>query len=162
MPLARQFLCQAPQRLRRPAKWRHRIASLVRLDQRHQRGQHSGVDLLGTLASPTWPAYPSSGKRLFTGFQLEDAPADRRLAHVGGTGDGTDAAIPEQPGFRRTHQPSLQLIQMWQQHLESHGELAVHPSRKRHTRSTTPVGESDTLILDGSSEPCSARRRPRA
>jgi hypothetical protein len=99
------------------------------------------------------PGLRTRPPRQFTGFQLEDAPADRRLAHLGGTGNGTDTAMPEQPGFRRTHQPSLPLIQMRQQHLESHGELAVHPSRKRHTRSTTQVGGSDTLFLDGSITP---------
>ena len=77
MALPGQLLGQVPQRLGRPPQRRHRIAALVRLDQRQQGRDELRVLLGGRLASPTWPADAAGRQRLLAGLQLEPRPCAR-------------------------------------------------------------------------------------
>jgi hypothetical protein len=94
MALPGELLGQVPQRLGRPPQRRHRIAALVRLDQRQQGWQEIGVPAGGWLASPTWPADAAGRQRRLAGLQLHDALADGRLADAGDLRDRADATMP--------------------------------------------------------------------
>ncbi|GGT71946.1 hypothetical protein GCM10010207_82540 [Streptomyces atratus] len=137
MALPRQLPGQRPQRFGRPPQRRHRIAPLIRLDQRQQRRNEQPVKLLGALATAAVPADPAIGQWVLTALQLKDTLAHRRLAHPCGTRDGPDPAVPQQPGLGGQRQPLLPLIQMREQHSESQGKLVTNLARYAHTTPTT-------------------------
>jgi hypothetical protein len=95
MSLPGQLGGQVPQRLRRPAQRRHRVPALIRLDQRHQRGDQMGVDTLGSTPTAAQPPDTPRGHRLGSRFEFGDAPADRGLADPGGPRDQPDASMTE-------------------------------------------------------------------
>ena len=141
-----------PQRLGCPPQRRHRIATLVRLDQRQQGWDQVGILPCGGLASPTWPADATGRERLLAGLQLEYALADGRLADASHLRDRAHATTPQQPRLDRQRQALLALVEMRQQHLEPGGELTTDLHRDAHAAHTTPASpktENDTLIPYG-------------
>lgn len=58
--------------------------------------------------------------------------------------------MPQQPRLGPQQQTPLPFVQMRQQDLKPHGELAVFPFRKRRTRSTGHTAGSDGLFPYGS------------
>jgi hypothetical protein len=66
VPACRQFRCQLPQTLARPAQRRHRIAPFGGFDQRHQFGQQAGVGDNQRLAAAATTPHPARGQRGLT------------------------------------------------------------------------------------------------
>lgn len=137
MPLLGQLLGQVAQRLRRPAQWGFRIATLVRLNQGHQCVHQGGVDLLGRFVASAFGTDASAGQRPGVGFQFRDPPAHGGLADGRCPGCGAYPAVAQQPCLGRHRQTLLPLVQMWQQHRETVVELGQHLLRDRHTRPTS-------------------------
>jgi hypothetical protein len=132
MSLPCELVCQVPQRLGRPPQRRHRIAALVRLDQREQGWEEVGVLLGGCLAAPTRSADAAGRERLLAGFQLKDTLADGRLADASHLRDRPHAAMPQQPRLDRQRQALLALVQMRQQDLEPRSQLTMDLHRHAH------------------------------
>ena len=162
MPLPGQLPGQVPQRLGRPPQRRLRVTPFIRLDQRQQRRDQPGIQLLGAPAAPALASGPAIRERILALLQLEDAPADRGLAHPGHLGDGPDPAMPQQPGLRRQQQPPLPLVQMRQQHLEPQRELITRIRRDRHTATSNPQTRTTMLFLYGFNASGTAATPPRA
>ncbi|MFG3551851.1 hypothetical protein [Streptomyces sp. NPDC047725] len=55
--------------------------------------------------------------------------------------------MPQDPGLGPHHQPPLPLVQMREQHLEPHCELATNLIGDAHTTTTSGITGSNTLIL---------------
>ena len=112
MALGGQLFGQDPQGVGRPPQRRHRIAALVRLDQRQQRGQHLRIQVLHGLAATAGLASPTVGQRILSGFKLEDPRPDRRLGHSRSPRHRPKTAVSEQSSFLPHQQASLTLVQM--------------------------------------------------
>jgi hypothetical protein len=97
------------------------------------------------LRPPPGGADPT--QRLRTRFQLVNAVADGGLADLGRPRDSPNPAMPQGPGLGPHQQTALMLVQVWEQHRESHGELISSLLRYAHTTSTSQIHGSNTLIL---------------
>lgn len=132
-------------RLHRPPQWRHRIASLVRLDKRQESRPQPRIEICDPLAASARPPHPP--QRLLAGLQLGHALADRGLTHRGRPRDGPNTTVSQSTGLCGHQQPSLPLIQMPEQHPELHGELGTDLVRDAHTTSTSHGTGSNTLMI---------------
>jgi hypothetical protein len=145
MALGRQLVRQHASRLRRPPQRRHRIAALLRLDQRQQRRAQPRIHVGRPLAPPAGPPRPA--QRFRPGFQLTGTQGHRRLADPGGPGHQPDPAMPQRPGLRPQQQPPLPLIQMREDRLELRRQ---HPYRflvAAHTTSACRIPGSYGLFF---------------
>ena len=143
--LAGQLARQRAGRLGGPPQRRHRIAPLLRLDQRQQRRAQLRIQLGGPLAAPARPPRPA--QRLRTRVQLIDAQRHRGLPDPGSPGHQPDPAMPQRPGLRSHQQPSLPLIQVREDRLELRRQ---HPCRfliAAHTTSACRIPGSYGLIF---------------
>jgi len=132
-------------RLHGPPERRHRIASLVRLDQRQEGRPQPRIEICDPLAASARPPHPP--QRLLSGLQLGHTLADRGLTHRGHPSDDPNTTVSQNTDLRGHQQPSLPLIQMREQHRELHGELGTDLVRDTHTTSTSHGTGSNTLMI---------------
>jgi len=147
VPLPGQLGGQVPQRLGRPPQRRLRVTALIRLDQRQQRRDQPGVQLLSVLAAPALASGTAIRERILALLQLEDTLADSALAHTGRLSDGPDPAMPRQPCPGRQQQPPLPLVQMRQQHIEPQPQLVTRTGRDRHSATSNRRPRTTVLFL---------------
>ena len=138
-----------PQRLGRPPQRRHRIATLVRLDQRQQRGHQIRIQILGGLPAPAGPADPAVRQRILAGLQLEHPRPDRGLADPGRPRHRPHPAVAEQPGLLPQQQAAAAARSDAETALEPQDELPTDLDRYAHTSATRPAGKSNRLNLYG-------------
>jgi hypothetical protein len=120
------------QALAGPAQGRHRIAPLIRLDQRQQIRQQRRVGFRPRLASSTGPAHPS-GRQQRCLLQLPQTAPDRAGRQSRCLRYRGNAAIPCRPRFGRRHQASLSLVQFGQDSskTDTDGSKINHPPTLR-------------------------------
>ena len=131
-----QLAGQRPRRLRRPPQRAHRITPGLRLDQRIQRHQQTGLSILHPRTPGTRRPHPH--RHLDTGVDLPDRLVHRRTAHSRRLGHRHDPTPAQSPRRRAGQNPTLPLIQM-RQHRRQHrrqplvgdDELA-HPAKLTH------------------------------
>jgi hypothetical protein len=96
--------------------------------------------------TPT-PSALSRTDWFLAGLQLVHALADRCLADLGHPRNRPDTTVPQDPGLDPHHQPPLPLVQMREQHLGLHCELATNLIGDAHTTTTSRITGSNTSIL---------------
>lgn len=127
-----------------PAVPDRRIAPLVGLDQRKQSRPQPRIKVRCPLPATNRTAEPPQQN-------LPDSssatPRETVPTPTPGRGnDETNPTMPRRQCFRPYGQPTLTLIEMWQQHLELRRQDVLGPLRSPHTRTTRPTVGSHDLI----------------
>ena len=91
MALPGQLRGEVPQRLGRPTQRRHRIPTLIGLDQPEQGRCELWIVLVGAFAATAGAAYSPDWQRVLTRLQFHDTAAHRRRADPARLGHCTDA-----------------------------------------------------------------------
>src|SRR6202140_952191 len=92
VPHRGQFPCQSAQALAGPTQRRHRVAALVRFNQREKIGQQAGVSADQRSATTAGPANPTWSKG-FLGREVLQATAYRACRDTRHTRNRGDAAM---------------------------------------------------------------------
>ena len=109
--LAGQLGRQRPGRLDRPPQRRHRIAPLIRLDQRQQRREQPRIQVGGPLAAPARAGGPGpAAPRPDSSSATPSDTVPSRIPAARAT--SPDPAMPQRAGLSAHQQPPLPLIQM--------------------------------------------------